>query len=185
MLLSVDDIAANSFNVPDAAALDGQAVTVITRDGTAQGRAVIRALSANAISLEGFERFAEEDRFTIRTDSMVQGKAVRLRQVETRPEQEAFREAVGEAWGWRCAITGETVREVLEAAHLPGASWRGVANTAEHGILLRADLHRLLDAGLLTIEAGVVRVRAGGYGALDGMRVEPPSAKEVGRHTTQ
>ena len=73
------------------------------------------------------------------------------------------------------------MREVLEAAHLPGASWRGVANTAEHGILLRADLHRLLDAGLLTIEFGVVRVRAGGYGALDGTRVEPPHAKPTSR----
>jgi len=181
MLLSVDDIAANYFNVPDAVALDGRAVTVITRDGTAHGSAVIRALSNNAIGLEAFERFAEEDRFTIRTDSVVQGTAVRHRQVETRPEQEAFREAVGEAWGWRCAITGETVREVLEAAHLPGASWRGGANTAEDGILLRADLHRLLDAGLLTVEAGVVRVRAGGYGALDGTRVEPPHTKPTSR----
>jgi hypothetical protein len=65
---------------------------------------------------------------------------------------------------------------VLEAAHLPGASWRAGADKAEHGILLRLDLHRLFDAGLLRIEDGVVRVAVGSYAALDGTAI----ARQVG-----
>jgi predicted restriction endonuclease len=75
---------------------------------------------------------------------------------------------VGDAWGWRCAITGEAVPEALEAAHLPGKSWRAGDNRAIDGILLRADLHRLLDAGLLRIEDGIVRISIGSYAQLDG-----------------
>ena len=49
-------------------------------------------------------------------------RAVRLGRAEVRPEQAAFRERVGDAWGWRCAITREDLPEALDAAHLPGAS---------------------------------------------------------------
>ena len=63
---------------------------------------------------------------------------------------------------------------MLDAAHLPGTSWRTGENEATDGILLRADLHRLLDAGLLRIDDGVVRVAAGSYAALDGTRLVSP-----------
>lgn len=46
----------------------------------------------------------------------------------------------------RCVISGERTSDVLEAAHLIPAS-SGGAETIGNGILLRADLHRLLDAG--------------------------------------
>jgi hypothetical protein len=100
--------------------------------------------------------------------------AVRVRDVEQRPEQAAFRERVGAACEWACVITGETVREVLDAAHLPGSSWRAGANAASDGVLLRADLHRLLDAGLLRIDNGVVRVSIGNYAVFDGQAARMP-----------
>jgi hypothetical protein len=107
---------------------------------------------------------------------LVEARAVRLGRAELRPEQAAFRQRVGDAWGWRCAVIGEDVPEVLDTAHMPGASWRIGENEATDGILLRADLHRLLDAGLLRIEDGVVHVSVGGYTVFDGMRARPPAA---------
>jgi hypothetical protein len=69
---------------------------------------------------------------------------------ERRPEQRAFRELLMRAYGGRCAISECSEEAVLEAAHLPGRDWRR-HNLASDGILLRMDLHRLLDRGLLTI----------------------------------
>lgn len=178
MLLRVDDPDASLFNVPDAAAVSGRRATITDDRGTAFGRATLRAMSPTAVRLEDRDDFAPADRYTIRDSAALTGVAVRIRGVEMRPEQAAFRNLVGEAWGWRCAITGETAREVLDAAHLPGAAWRAGANAAVDGILLRADLHRLLDAGLLTIVDGVVHVAAGSYRRFDGLRIRLPGSAD-------
>lgn len=95
---------------------------------------------------------------------------------DLRPQQVRFRERVGRAYGWRCAITGCSQPECLEAAHL--ADWRQ-HNDARHGILMRADLHRLFDAGLMRIDGGYC-VRMGAtvtdpaLRALDGVRIALP-----------
>ncbi|MDK9718532.1 MAG: HNH endonuclease [Trichlorobacter sp.] len=58
-----------------------------------------------------------------------------------------------------CTITGERTKEVLEAAHIIPAS-RGGAEVIENGILLRADIHRLYDANMFTInESGKIEVQ--------------------------
>lgn len=61
----------------------------------------------------------------------------------------SFRVAVFDAWGRRCAITGEGVATALEAARfaadIPGSY------SLSNGILLRADLAYLLEAGYITI----------------------------------
>jgi hypothetical protein len=72
-------------------------------------------------------------------------------EVERRMRQAAFRLRLGNHYGWRCAVSGTTVRATLEAAHLPGRNWR-FDNRTTDGILLRADLHRMLDAGVARIE---------------------------------
>lgn len=181
MLLKVDDPGANTFNVPDALALEGRRATVVDQDSNAVGRATLRAVSPTRISLEDRDDFGPSDRYFIRDSRAVRGLATRLREAEIRPEQAAFRKRVGDAWRWRCAITGETVQEVLEAAHLPGSSWRAGDNAATDGILLRADLHCLLDAGLMHIENGIVRVNVGGYAEFDGRAVALP----VGDYKTE
>lgn len=71
-------------------------------------------------------------------------------EVEYRVQQQVFRLLVGTRYGWTCPVSGSTVKEVLDAAHLPGRDWR-FHNQATDGVLLRADLHRLLDRGLATI----------------------------------
>ncbi len=94
-----------------------------------------------------------------------------LATVLVRTEQERFRDELINRYGGRCAITGCSVLSVLEAAHKPGRSWKAGHNRAEDGILLRSDIHKLLDAGLLKIDQGVVRIDesvAPEYGHYDG-----------------
>jgi hypothetical protein len=97
-------------------------------------------------------------------------------ELERRLRQRTFRLWVGERYGWICPVSGTDVREVLEAAHLPGRDWR-VANEATDGVLLRADLHRLLDRGLAEIRGGRFHVtdrrRAGEYMDYDGAGISP------------
>lgn len=70
------------------------------------------------------------------------------REVVARRGQSAFRAALIDAYPGRCAITGCNALQVLEAAHLRpyrGPAWNAVPN----GLLLRADVHSLLDQQLL------------------------------------
>ena len=53
----------------------------------------------------------------------------------------------------QCVICGEDLPEVLEAAHIIAVS-DGGKEVIENAILLRADLHRLLDAELISIDSG-------------------------------
>jgi hypothetical protein len=95
--------------------------------------------------------------------------------VALRPEQAAFRNEVGAMWNWTCPLSGCTVREVLDAAHLGGpGGWR-VPRHLQSGVLLRCDLHRLLDAGLLTIdERGAASCAAPGYEWVNGRIIAIP-----------
>lgn len=88
-------------------------------------------------------------------------KAYKRARVGDRPGQARFRQAVLEAYGFQCAISGENCREVLEAAHIqPYIDSR--SDDIRNGLALRIDLHRLFDAGLLTIDPDY-RVRVSGY----------------------
>lgn len=102
----------------------------------------------------------------------VNAEAMRMSTVlEIRTMQERFRIRVGDRCGWRCVVSGTDVREVLDAAHLPGRNWRH-HNSADDGIMLRVDLHRLLDSGLASIRNGMfwlsAPVRKGEYANFHG-----------------
>ena len=91
---------------------------------------------------------------------------------EARPDQRRFRRAVLDAYGGRCAVTGCNVAEALEAAHV--ADWRS-ENDVGAGLLLRVDLHRLLERGLLVIDRDwTVRAAPPWYRALVGRRLRLP-----------
>jgi putative restriction endonuclease len=65
--------------------------------------------------------------------------------------QSSFRVLVTDAYKRRCAITGESTLLALEAAHIvPYSDERG-SHDVRNGLLLRADFHRLFDAGLVTV----------------------------------
>lgn len=64
--------------------------------------------------------------------------------------QGTFRLLVTDAYSGRCAITGENVLPVLEAAHIKPFSVQG-PHSAFNGLLLRSDFHKLFDRGLVTV----------------------------------
>ena len=78
-------------------------------------------------------------------------RATRHAWIEQRLGQGTFRTRVTDAYGRRCAVTGERTLPVLEAAHIRPYAQQG-PNRVDNGLLLRSDLHRLFDRGLVTIE---------------------------------
>ena len=62
----------------------------------------------------------------------------------------AFKALVIDAYGRRCAISGERTFPVLQASHIKPFSKRG-PNLVSNGLLLRSDLHTLLDKGYMTL----------------------------------
>jgi len=64
--------------------------------------------------------------------------------------QGTFRVLITDLYERRCAVTGERALPALDAAHI-----RPFSNTQEHalsnGLLLRSDVHRLFDAGYVTV----------------------------------
>ena len=72
--------------------------------------------------------------------------------------QSAFRQKLLDAYGAKCAITGCTKAEVLEAAHIH--PYKGQhTQVMSNGLLLRADLHTLFDLYLIAIEPETLMVR--------------------------
>jgi putative restriction endonuclease len=99
---------------------------------------------------------------------------------QRRTEQSRLRRDLLDAYDGRCAITGCDVPVLLDAAHLRG--WRD-HNTVQDAVLLRVDLHRLLDAGLLRIERDY-RVRlapevGGDYRQFDGVALRLPRRRDL------
>lgn len=70
--------------------------------------------------------------------------------VRPRLGQGAFRLMVTDLYQRRCAVTGEKVLPVLQAAHIRPVSAGGDHRT-DNGILLRSDVHALFDRGYVTI----------------------------------
>jgi putative restriction endonuclease len=86
-----------------------------------------------------------------------------------------FRVAVAEAYGRRCAVTGEGALAALDVVHVRPPS-QGGRNRVENGLLLRADLARLFEHGLLCVEPDgfVVRLHASVRGAARGPTAYAP-----------
>lgn len=70
--------------------------------------------------------------------------------VRPRLGQAGFRVAVTETYERRCAVTGERVLPVLDAAHILPVAEGGV-HRVDNGLLLRKDVHRLFDLGYATV----------------------------------
>jgi HNH endonuclease len=64
--------------------------------------------------------------------------------------QGSFRVLVTEAYGRRCAMTGERTLPVLDAAHIRPYSESG-PHRLSNGLLLRSDVHTLFDLGYITV----------------------------------
>lgn len=74
-----------------------------------------------------------------------------LRSISERRGQAKFRNDLVRRYGERCLVSGCTVMDVIEAAHI--WPYRGSEDNApSNGLLLRADIHTLYDLDLLGIE---------------------------------
>lgn len=79
-----------------------------------------------------------------------------LREIRARRGQRKFRDALVAAYAGRCAVTGCSVLDVLEAAHI--TPYLGPAtNHVTNGLLLRADLHTLFDMLLLAVDPDTMK----------------------------
>lgn len=77
--------------------------------------------------------------------------------IAVRRGQRKFRKLLLDAYERKCAITGCTIEEILEAAHI--IPYKGShTNKLANGILLRADLHTLFDLGLITVDTNTMTV---------------------------
>lgn len=64
--------------------------------------------------------------------------------------QRSFRVAVLDSYGRRCAVTSERTLPALEAAHI--RDYQDLpSHSINNGILFRADIHKLFDAGYVTV----------------------------------
>jgi putative restriction endonuclease len=108
-----------------------------------------------------------------------------LRAIRIRRGQPAFRAALLEAYGKRCAITGCAIEDVLEAAHIT-PHWGPLTNHVSNGLLLRTDIHTLFDCGLLAIQPDTRRVviaealKSSVYAKIADRPVRPPRNRADG-----
>ncbi|HOX26875.1 MAG TPA: HNH endonuclease [Candidatus Krumholzibacteria bacterium] len=79
------------------------------------------------------------------------GRYGKITLIQPRLGQGAFRVAVLDAYGRACAVSTEHSLPVLEAAHIRGYA-EGGAHDVRNGICLRSDIHRLFDAGYVTVD---------------------------------
>jgi putative restriction endonuclease len=75
----------------------------------------------------------------------------------TRVGQAAFKALVQEAYGRRCAVTGDKIVPVLQAAHIRPVTRAG-ENRVDNGLLLRSDVHTLFDRGYLGVHPDTKRL---------------------------
>ncbi|MFS0667197.1 HNH endonuclease [Peribacillus frigoritolerans] len=121
--------------------------------------------------IKDFELINEEDK----SDNQVVEKTKR----ESAP---AFREKMKSVYG-KCVITRESVYEVLEACHIQPYKNED-SNHIQNGILLRVDIHKLFDKGLIAIDdCYLVRVspllKSEYYQSLDGLKIQLPTNKNL------
>ena len=83
--------------------------------------------------------------------SLQDGRDRKWRQAVQRQGQPQFREALLLAYQQRCANSGCTCVDVLEAAHIVPHGGRET-NHITNGLLLRADLHTLFDLDKIAIQ---------------------------------
>lgn len=114
-----------------------------------------------------------------------------------RIHQDSFRALMMQAYGGNCAVTHTGVPETLQAAHIN--PYRGSkSQVVNNGILLRADIHLLYDAHLISVNPEDYRLRMakqlGGspYAKYNGMKIaetlhasETPSPKLLKAHFDQ
>lgn len=79
------------------------------------------------------------------------------RQIVARRGQRKFRESLLSKYNNQCVMTGCSVTEALEAAHITPYNGEDT-NHIQNGLLLRSDIHTLFDLGLISIDPNQMTV---------------------------
>jgi len=137
------------------------------------------------LSASGFQKPASEaemveglEATTFDPSNPADGRERMLRAIAIRRGQPAFRASLLRAYAGRCAVSGCSITEVLEAAHI--VPYRGDhTNHVTNGLLLRSDIHCLFDLGAIAIDdRGLIRVAAtlrdSEYAMFEGQRLTAP-----------
>jgi hypothetical protein len=88
---------------------------------------------------------------------VVVAKEARIGLTRLRPQQQRFRQEVLARYGQRCAMCAVTAVELLKAAHLVPVHAGGTYDV-RNGLVLCANHHDALDAGLVAIEPASTRL---------------------------
>lgn len=157
---------------------------VLGSDGRHAAVQVVSGSVANALARA--EAFVDAEGFQAPLTVGDDARERELRAVVLRRGQPGFRARLLQAYRHRCAVTGCTVVDVLEAAHI--VSYRGDhTQRIDNGLLLRTDIHTLFDLGRLWIDGGM-RVRVcpsllqTDYASLDGISLAVPESPENRPH---
>ena len=105
----------------------------------------LEPFSAEDITVEG-----DGLNTAVGADHLGQIDALTREQTNRLKRDAAFRRRALRIWAGKCALTGCEDETVLDAAHLDAHASTG-DNRAINSIVLRCDLHRLMDSGLLSI----------------------------------
>jgi hypothetical protein len=93
-----------------------------------------------------------------RPDPLRDERLKTYREIIQRQGQAKFRQALLKAYDGTCAISGCTIPQLLEAAHI--TPYLGeYTNHIGNGILLRADLHTLWDQAMLAVDPTTLRLK--------------------------
>lgn len=153
-------------------------------DGT-HYRAIALGVSDVELALaEAHKQVADEPVSPIESDE--DARIRELRVVVMREGQGEFKQSLLEAYDRKCAMTGCSVVEILEAAHIK--PYRGPdTNRTDNGLLLRADIHTLFDKGLIWIDEHLLiqisdRLHGSEYSALSRQTLSMPRTPQCRPH---
>ncbi len=126
----------------------------------------------------------EDEALRVQKELVLEGLERRYSRQEVRPDQADFRVSLMSRYNGTCAITGCNVEATLQAAHvIPFSESIALRNEPSNGLLLRADIHALLDKALIAIDPDTSRVvlsdslRGTDYWRLNRKAVNPAPAK--------
>lgn len=108
--------------------------------------------SSNPSKKQGINQIVDD----IPDDQLAKVEA--LIKIRLRKYQSEFRKNLLKLYDNKCAISGISVNQVLQAAHVAPHAAHGI-NKVENGILLRSDLHLLFDKGLLRIHPNTYEIQ--------------------------
>lgn len=148
-----------------------------TLEGLAPGTLARRGLTAGLAEGRDVQAGPESPQSDVDARERIKQDIVRRR------GQAKFRNTLIDAYSESCAVTASHCLDVLEAAHI--YPYRGDhTNEPSNGLLLRADIHTLFDAGKLTVDPEHYTVRVSStlagteYEVLNGKRLALPDAKK-------